>query len=120
VIWTFGQTYARLGGRTLLSVVRTLGGDHRTYALQTVQADVCGTTRRTLLFEYPLDNTWMYEAAIEPLGKSHWTYAPWPDVCCFSGLINSTLPSSYFSPFSYVPRLPECFQSVFPSVLSCV
>jgi hypothetical protein len=48
VIWTFGQMYARLGGRTLLSVVRTYAGgppdvrsanhtgghmwDHRTYA----------------------------------------------------------------------------------------
>jgi hypothetical protein len=26
VIWTFGRTYARLGGRTLLSVVRTYVG----------------------------------------------------------------------------------------------
>jgi hypothetical protein len=41
----------------LLSVVQTYGGDHWTYALQTVQVDVRGTTKRTLLFEYPLDNT---------------------------------------------------------------
>jgi hypothetical protein len=32
-------------------------GDHRTYALQTVQADVHGTIGRTLLFECPVDNT---------------------------------------------------------------
>jgi hypothetical protein len=44
------------------------------YALQTVQANVRETTGRTLLFEYPLDNTWLYEAAIEPLGKNHRTY----------------------------------------------
>jgi hypothetical protein len=57
VIWTFRQTYARSGGRMLLSVVRTYEGDHQTYALQTVQANVRGTTRCTLLFEYPLVNT---------------------------------------------------------------
>jgi hypothetical protein len=44
--------------RTLLSVVQTYEGDHQTYALQTVHVDVRGTTGRTLLFEYPLDNTW--------------------------------------------------------------
>jgi hypothetical protein len=49
--------YARFGRRTLLSVVQTYSGDHQTYALQTVQADVHETTRRTLLFEYPLFNT---------------------------------------------------------------
>jgi hypothetical protein len=42
------------------------GGDHRTYALQTVHADVCGTNGHMLLFEYPLDNTWTYEKAVEP------------------------------------------------------
>jgi hypothetical protein len=83
----------------LLSVVRTYGGDHQTYALQTVQADVCGTTGRTLLFEYPLDNTWTYEVAIEPLGKNHRTYAPWLDIHCFSVPINKALPPSYFSQF---------------------
>jgi hypothetical protein len=62
------------------------------YALQTVHVDVRGTTRCTLLFEYPLDNTWTYEAAIEPLDKNHRTYASWPDVRCFFGHINSTLP----------------------------
>jgi hypothetical protein len=80
------------------------------YALQTVQADVLGTTGCTLLFKYPLDNTWTYKTAIEPLGKNHRMCTPWPDVHCFSGPINSTLPPSYFSPFSYAPRLPECFQ----------
>jgi hypothetical protein len=33
VIWTSGRTYARLGGRTLLSVVRTYAGDHQMYGL---------------------------------------------------------------------------------------
>jgi hypothetical protein len=51
----------------LLSVVQTYGGDHRTYALQTIQADVRGIIGCMLLLEYPLDNTWMYEAAIEPV-----------------------------------------------------
>jgi hypothetical protein len=53
VIWTFGRMYARYSGRTLLSVVQTNGRDHQTYALQTVQADICGTTERTLLFGIP-------------------------------------------------------------------
>jgi hypothetical protein len=88
------------------------GGDHRTYALQTVQADVHGTIGRTLLFECPVDNTWTYEAAIEPLGKNHQTYAPWPDVRYFSGPINRALPPSYFSQFQNAPRLPKCFQSI--------
>jgi hypothetical protein len=50
-------------------------GDHRTYALQTVLADVRGTTGRTLLFEYPLDNTWTYETPSRPMYKDHRTYA---------------------------------------------
>jgi hypothetical protein len=50
------------------------------YALQTIHVDVRGTTGRMLLFEYPMDNTWTYEAAIELLGKNHQTYAPWSDV----------------------------------------
>jgi hypothetical protein len=90
------------------------------YALQTVQADVHGTTRRTLLFEYPLDNTWTYEATIEPLGKNHPMYAPWLDVHCFSGPINSTLPPSCYSHFPYAPRLPKCSLECFPSVCECV
>jgi hypothetical protein len=50
-------------------------GDHRTYALQTVLVDVRGTTGRTLIFEYPLDNTWTYETFFGPLCKNQWTYA---------------------------------------------
>jgi hypothetical protein len=57
VIWTFGRTYTRLGRRTLLFVVRTYAGGPPAYTLQTVLADVRGTTERMLLFEYPLDNT---------------------------------------------------------------
>jgi hypothetical protein len=88
-------------------------GDHQTYrgGPPDVRSAKC-TGGRTLLFEYPLDNTWTYEAAIEPLGENHRTYALWPDVRCFSRPINSTLPPSCFSPFSYAPRLPECYQSV--------
>jgi hypothetical protein len=71
-----------------------------------------GTTGRTLLFEYPLDNTWTYETAIEPLGKNHRTYAPWLDIRYFSGPINRALPPSYFSQFQNAPRLPECFQAL--------
>jgi hypothetical protein len=75
--------YARFGERTLLFVMWMYGGgggDHRMYALQTIHVDVHGTTGRMLLFEYPMDNTWTYEAAIELLGKNHQTYAPWSDV----------------------------------------
>ena len=54
---------------------RRTGGDHRAYALQIVQADIRGTTRRTLLLEYPLVNTWPYETPFKPLYKDHRTYA---------------------------------------------
>jgi hypothetical protein len=54
------------------------------YALQTVHADICETTRRMLLFEYPLDNTWMYKVAIKQLGKKPLDVRPWLDVRCFS------------------------------------
>jgi hypothetical protein len=37
----------------LLFVVQMYVEDHRTYALQTVQANVSGTTRCTLLFGIP-------------------------------------------------------------------
>jgi hypothetical protein len=50
-------------------------GDHWAYALQTILADVHGTTGRTLLFEYPLDNTWTYETPSGPMYKDHRTYA---------------------------------------------
>jgi hypothetical protein len=81
------------------------------YALQIVQEDVCGTTRRTLIFEYPLDNTWTYKAAIEPLGKNH-------RMSAIFGPINSTLPPSCYSHFPYAPRLPKCSQSVFEAFVS--
>jgi hypothetical protein len=81
----------------MLSIMQTYKGDYRTYALQTVQVDVRETTGHTLLFEYLLDNTWMYEVAIEPLDKNHRTYAPWPNIRCFSRLINRPLPLSCFS-----------------------
>jgi hypothetical protein len=86
-------------GRMLLSVVQTYREDHRTYALQTIQADIRETTGRTLLFEYLLINTWTYEAAIETLGKNHRTYAPWLDVRCFSGPINTPYPLRVFHKF---------------------
>jgi hypothetical protein len=59
------------------STSRTSGRtwDHWTYTLQTVLVDVYGTTGRTLLFEYPLDNTWTYETPYGPMYKDHWTYA---------------------------------------------
>jgi hypothetical protein len=50
------------------------------YTLQTVQADVRETTGRTLLFEYLMDNTWTYEATIEPLGST-------PDVRPLAGCL---------------------------------
>jgi hypothetical protein len=46
--------------RTLLFVVRTYAG---------------GTIRRTLLFEYSLDNTWTYKTPSEPMYKNQRMYA---------------------------------------------
>jgi hypothetical protein len=94
--------YARSGKHMLLSVVRMYEGGP-----SDVRSVNC-TRECTLLFEYPLDNIWTYEVAIEPLDKNHWTYAPWLDVRCFSGPINSTLPPSCFSQF----RMPLGCQSV--------
>jgi hypothetical protein len=45
------------------------------YALQTILVDVHGTTGCTILFEYPLGNTWMYETLFGPLCRNHQTYA---------------------------------------------
>jgi hypothetical protein len=59
-------------------------GDDRTYALQTVPADVRGTIGRTLLFEYPLNNTWTYETPSGPMYKDHRMYvrvAGHPPLC---------------------------------------
>jgi hypothetical protein len=70
----------------LLSVVRTYARGPPDVRSTNRMADVRGTTGRTLLFEYPLDNTWTYETTFEPLGKNHRTYAPWSDVRCFLGL----------------------------------
>jgi hypothetical protein len=69
VIWTFEWTYA-----VVYSVV--VWGGHRTDALQTVQVDIHETIGHTLLFEYPLVNTWTYEVAFGSLSKNHQTYAP--------------------------------------------
>jgi hypothetical protein len=49
-------------------------GDYQTYALQIVPSNVYGTTGRTLLFGYPLNNTWAYETPFGPLCKNHRTY----------------------------------------------
>ena len=59
----------------LLSVVQTKGQGPPGVRSAIVQADVRGTTGRTLLLEYPLDNTWTYEAPLGPLHKGHWMYA---------------------------------------------
>jgi hypothetical protein len=48
---TLEGKYGLLGKRTLLSIVWTYGGDHQTYALQTVLADIHGTTKHMLRFE---------------------------------------------------------------------
>jgi hypothetical protein len=76
------------------------------YALQTVQVDVRGTTRHTLLFEYPLVNTWTYEVAFGLLGKNHQTYVPLagrPLLCQGSWWqpppINTPYPSSFLIVF---------------------
>jgi hypothetical protein len=110
----------------LLSVVRTYERDHRTYerdhrtyALQTVQADVRGTTGCTLLFEYPLVNTWTYEAVIELLGKNHRTYAPWSDVRCFYGPINTLYPLHVLHKFQTPPGC-QSVPRVFPKCFECV
>jgi hypothetical protein len=50
---TLEGQFGLLGRRTLLFVVPTYGGDHRTYALQTIQADVCRTAGCMLLFGIP-------------------------------------------------------------------
>jgi hypothetical protein len=49
-------------------------GDYQTYTLQTVLVDVRGTIGHMLLFEYSLDNTWMYETPSGPMYKDHRTY----------------------------------------------
>jgi hypothetical protein len=80
-------------------------GEHWTYALQTVLADVRGTTGHTLLFEYPLDNTWTYETPL-----NHWAKTTGRPL--LFGPINKALPPRISHSFQNTPRLPKCFQSV--------
>jgi hypothetical protein len=102
----------------LLSIMQMYGGvDHQMYALQTVQADIRETNGRTLLFEYPLDNTWTYEVAIKPLGKNHQMYTPWLDVRFISWPINRALTLSYFSQFQNALGC-QSVSRVFPSFVS--
>jgi hypothetical protein len=54
-MWTFGQTYARSGGRMLLSVVQMYGGNHWMYALQTVQGTYVGPPN----VRYFLNSIWL-------------------------------------------------------------
>jgi hypothetical protein len=58
IIWTFGWTFVRLGGRTLLSVVWTYrGGPPDVRSVNHIGGHTGGTIGHMLLFEYPLDNT---------------------------------------------------------------
>jgi hypothetical protein len=66
--------YARSSGRTLLSVVRTYDGGPPDVCSVNSTLDVRGTTGRTLLFEYPLGNTWTYETPFGPMCTDHQTY----------------------------------------------
>jgi hypothetical protein len=68
------------------------------YALQIVQEDIRGTTRHTLLFEYPLVNTWMYDTTFRPLQEPL-------DIRPF-GRISATLPGELVAAFSYKYTLP--------------
>jgi hypothetical protein len=67
--------YVRSSGRMLLSIVRTYDGGPPDVRSTNSTPDVRGTTRRTLLFEYPLCNTWTYEAPFGPMCTDHQTYA---------------------------------------------
>jgi hypothetical protein len=84
----------------LLYIVQTYSRDHWTYALQTVQVDVRGTTRRTLLLEYLLVNTWTYEVAFGWIARRR----P-QDVCPF-GWTSTTLPGELLVALSYKYPLP--------------
>jgi hypothetical protein len=63
------RTYARSGSRTLMFLVRMYARDHRTYALQIIQGRTWDHTDVYYFLEYPLDNTWMYDAAFGLLCK---------------------------------------------------
>jgi hypothetical protein len=58
-----------------MSVVWTYDGGPPDIRSANSIPDIRGTTGRTLLFEYPLDNTWTYETSSEPMYKDHRTYA---------------------------------------------
>jgi hypothetical protein len=59
----------------LLSVVRTYDGGPPDVRSANSTPDVRGTIGRTLLFEYPLGNTWTYETPFGPMCTDHRTYA---------------------------------------------
>jgi hypothetical protein len=54
---------------------------------------------------------------MKPLGKNHQTYAPWPDVSCFSGPINRPLPLFILHKFQ-TPRGCQSVPRVIPKCLS--
>jgi hypothetical protein len=80
---TLEGQFGPLGERTLLSVMRTYRGDHQTYALQTVQQTYVGPLDIRYFLEYPVVNTWMYEAAFGPLENSTGRTLGWLDVRYF-------------------------------------
>jgi hypothetical protein len=67
--------YSRSSGRTLLSVVRTYDGGPPDVRSINSTPDVRGTTGHTILFEYPLGNTWTYETPFKPMCTEHRMYA---------------------------------------------
>jgi hypothetical protein len=79
-----------------------------------------GVIGHTLLFEYPLVNTWMDEVTTEPLDKNNRTYTPWSDICCSSGPINTTVPLFILHKFQMPPSyqsIPRVFSKCFECVL---
>jgi hypothetical protein len=70
-----GQTYARSNERMLLSVVRTYDEGPSDVRSINSTLDVRGTIRHTLLFVYPLGNTWTYETPFGQMCIDHRTYA---------------------------------------------
>jgi hypothetical protein len=70
----------------LLSVVQTYGRTIGRMLCKPYRGMYVGPLDLRYFLEYPLVNTWTFEATIEPLGKNHRTNAPWLDVCYFLGL----------------------------------
>jgi hypothetical protein len=100
---TFGQTYARFGGHTLLSIVQMYGGTTGRTLCKPYRWMYVGLSDVRYFLKYSLVNTYMYETTFGPLGKNHLMYAPLAGRLLLFGHINTPYPLQVLDKFQTPP-----------------